>query len=87
MSASPATGFQSSRLAGARGFRSGSLSSGSEVGLTRRSSTREARTDLSESVVLEGEAEETLPVETGSWGKGLSRQSSLQRKGKVSHGV
>ncbi|KAK4683442.1 hypothetical protein P7C73_g6822, partial [Tremellales sp. Uapishka_1] len=70
------------RLAtGARGFRSGSLSTGSDAGLIRRVSGREV------SVVPEGEAEEGA-TEAGHWGKGLSRQSSLpSRKGVPAAGL
>ncbi|KAK8854707.1 hypothetical protein IAR55_003446 [Kwoniella newhampshirensis] len=59
-------------------FRSGSLSSSSgppDVGLVRRGSGRE--TVRPEKAVPEGGETEEIAMETGSWGKGLARQSSL----------
>nr|XP_018261549.1 uncharacterized protein I303_05987 [Kwoniella dejecticola CBS 10117]OBR83707.1 hypothetical protein I303_05987 [Kwoniella dejecticola CBS 10117] len=69
--------FHGSRAkSGVNRFRSGSLSSGtSEGGLVRKGSGREVRT---QEVVPEGEAEEGISgMESSTWGKGLSRQSSL----------
>ncbi|OCF37996.1 hypothetical protein I316_00220 [Kwoniella heveanensis BCC8398] len=72
----------SSAFHGAKGrtgvsrFRSGSLSSGTpDQGLVRKGSGREVRT---ERAVLEHQVEEgSSGMESGTWGKGLSRQSSL----------
>lgn len=89
-SSSSSNAIGGSRLGnGARGFRSGSLSSGSELvigaggfggapGLSRHGSGREVR---KEEVVLE--VQEETGIENSYWGKGLSRQSSLpSRKGE-----
>ena len=80
VSSTPAatSAFHGGRFRAATGgvnrLRSGSLSSGSENGgLSRKSSVKAV---LTEDVVIESGEEGTVEA-GGSWGKGLSRQSSL----------
>ncbi|KAL7422532.1 hypothetical protein Q5752_003180 [Cryptotrichosporon argae] len=91
LSSTPAgagAGAGAGRFGTGRAYRSGSLSSGSEsgaglAGLVRKGSGREVRT---EAAVQEAEAEGT-GMESGSWGRGLSRQSSLPSRRGINPGL